>query len=159
MVGTGREPQAVSACLAGIPCRYDGQSRPSSAIVRLAEEGIAIPVCAEVLAGLPTPRPSAEIIGGDGEDVLSGRAKVVCEDGTDVTEQFVRGARLAADTLVSRGLSRATLQARSPSCGCEQIYDGTHTGTLRSGDGVFAAELKRRGIAVESVRGEQPECD
>ena len=42
----------------------------------------------------------------------------------------------------------AILKANSPSCGSGCIYDGTFTGTLTEGDGVFAAKLKEVGIKV-----------
>ena len=146
----------VSACLAGIPCRYDGAARPDQEIVELVRTGRAVPVCAEVLGGLPTPRPPAEIVGGDGADVRDGRAKVVTADGLDVTEAFLRGARAAADVAIGAGARRAILHARSPSCGCGTIYDGTFTGTPRMGDGVAAAEFRQRGIHVEERRGSRP---
>lgn len=142
----------VSACLAGIPCRYDGRARPDTHATTLVNAG-ALPVCAEVLAGFPTPRRPAEIVGGDGEDVLEGRARVIEDTGMDVTRGLVEGARQAADAAVRAGVGHAVLQAGSPSCGCGWIYDGTHTGTRRPGMGVFAAELLRRGITIEQRRG------
>lgn len=153
--GIGRR-LAVSACLAGVPCRYNGAARPDAQIVEWVVRGETVAVCPEVMAGLPTPRPPAEIVGGDGDAVLAGRARVVCADGTDVTAEFVAGARQAAAALTSRGVTHAVLQAKSPTCGCGVIYDGTHTGALRPGDGVFTAELRRRGIHVESRTGVPP---
>ncbi|SNU00872.1 Protein of unknown function [Ruaniaceae bacterium KH17] len=104
-----------------------------------------------------TPRPPAEIVGGDGHDVLYGDAKVLTIDGEDVTEEFVDGARVVAGMAEERGIRRAILQARSPSCGCGSIYDGTHSGELIEGDGVLAAVLKERGIQIEELRGESGE--
>ena len=95
-------PFLVSACLAGVPCRYDGGAKPDAAIVRAVAEGRALPACAEVAGGLPTPRPPAEIRGGDGADVLRGTARVVTEQGADVTAEFVDGARRVADEAVAR---------------------------------------------------------
>lgn len=143
----------VSACLAGVPCRYDGRSRPDQTVVDGVAEGWAIPACAEQLGGMQTPRPPAEIAGGDGHDVLDGDAQVLTIDGDDVTREFVEGARAVAEIVEERGITRAILQARSPSCGGGSIYDGTHSGGLINGDGVLAAMLKQRGIAVESLRG------
>lgn len=142
-------PVLVSACLAGTPCRYDGAARPDSEVVARTGRGETLPLCAEVLGGLPTPRPAAEIVGGDGDDVLDGQARIRTADGQDLTDEFVSGARVVADRAEAAGV----LQARSPSCGCGTIYDGTHTGTLRAGRGVLAAELARRGITVEDRRG------
>ena len=150
---TSERPVLVSACLAGAPCRYDGAARPDADILGRTARGETLPLCAEVLGGLPTPRPAAEIVGGDGDDVLDGRARIRTDDGQDVTDEFVSGARAVADQAVAAGVRHAVLQARSPSCGCGAIYDGTHTGTLRSGRGVLAAELTRRGITVEDRRG------
>lgn len=146
-------PVLVSACLAGVPCRYDGRSKPDATVVALVDAGEALPVCAERLGGLDTPRPPAEIVGGDGHDVLAGRARVVTDAGADVTDAFVRGARACADLATAHGVTEAVLQARSPSCGCGQIHDGTHSGRLREGDGVLAAVLQSSGISTRAIRG------
>lgn len=139
----------VSSCLAGIPCRYDGASSADPAIVDAHAEGKVLARCAESAGGLPTPRPAAEIIGGSGIDVLRGHARVLTANGTDVSSEFVTGARLVADEAERLGITHAVLKARSPSCGCGSIYDGTHSGTRIEGDGVLTAELKSRGITVE----------
>ena len=141
----------VSSCLAGIPCRYNACARTNQEILSAVEAGHAIPVCPESLAGLPTPRPCAEIIGGDGEDVLTGSACVRTADGTDVTESFLRGAEEALKIAKENGVTRAILCANSPSCGCGSIYDGSFSGVKRSGDGVTAALLKRNNITVDSI--------
>lgn len=143
-----RHPLLVSACLAGIPCRYDGRAKTDPALVALVDSGAAIARCAEVAGGLPTPRPPSEIIGGDGRDVLDGRARVVTGEGEDVSAAFICGARAVADEAERAGVREAVLQARSPSCGCGAIYDGTYSGTVIAGNGVLAAELLARGIRV-----------
>ncbi|MGO2140553.1 MAG: DUF523 domain-containing protein [Leucobacter sp.] len=150
-----RELVLVSSCLAGMPCRYDGNARPDPAIVEAVREGRAIPACAEQLGGLPTPRPAAEIVGGDGADVLDGTAAVVDIHGEDVSAPFVAGAEAVAAIAAERGVTRAVLQARSPSCGCGVVYDGSHSGALVEGDGVLTALLKRRGIEITPVRGQR----
>ena len=139
----------VSACLAGIPCRYDGGSSPVPEIQRLVAEGHAVAICPEVAGGLPIPRLPAEIQGGDGQDVLEGRAKVVRQDGVDITEAFIKGAHQALSLARKIGAKRAILKARSPSCGVTFIHDGSFTGALREGMGVTAALLKREGIELE----------
>ncbi len=144
----GSEPVLVSACLAGLPVRYDGSGNRSHVVSRLVEQGRAVLVCPEVDGGLGTPRPPAEITGGDGSDVLGGRARVLTEDGTDVTEAYVKGANRALDAARSSGATAAILKSRSPSCGRGRIYDGTHSKTLTSGDGVTAALLRANGIVV-----------
>ncbi|WP_165217083.1 DUF523 domain-containing protein [Schaalia sp. ZJ1691] len=141
-------PILVSACLAGIPCRYDGAAKPDPAIIAAVDQGRAIARCAERSGGLPTPRPPAEIVGGSADDVVRGRARVLTADGTDVSLEFVAGALAVADEAVSAGVTTAILQARSPSCGCGTVYDGTHSGVQVSGDGVLTAILKSRGIDV-----------
>lgn len=107
-------------------------------------------VCPEVLGGLPVPRPEAEIIGGGGLDVLEGAARVVSVDGDDVTNNYLRGADAAIAAAGRSGARLAILKARSPSCGCGAIYDGTFEGRTVEGDGVTAAALKRAGLDVVS---------
>lgn len=128
----------VSACLAGYPCRYDGKSKPVPEIVRLVEEGKAIPFCPEVEGGLPTPRVPAEIQG----------ERVVTRDGRDVTGAYRTGAEKALDLMEKEGLSQAVLKAKSPSCGVGEIYDGSFSGKTIPGDGVTARALKAAGRRV-----------
>jgi uncharacterized protein YbbK (DUF523 family) len=97
---------------------------------------------------LGTPRPPAEIVGGDGDAVLDGRARVVTRAGTDVTAAYIAGAHRALRTAVRAGVELAVLKARSPSCGANGVYDGTFSRTLTDGEGVTAALLRRNGIRV-----------
>lgn len=138
----------MSACLAGRACTHRGESNEQPDLLPLASD--AVLVCPEVEGGLGTPRPPAEIIGGDGADVLDGRARVVTVDGEDVTDAFVRGAEAAVAAAREHGISTAVLKARSPSCGCGSTYDGTFSHTLRAGDGVTAAALRRAGVTVRT---------
>ncbi len=147
----------VSACLLGMRTAYDGEGRATEALVRLAAQGRAVPICPEVAGGLPIPRSPAEIVGGSGEDVLEGRARVLTIEGEDVTAAYIRGAEVALAVARRLGLRRAVLKARSPSCGSRCIYDGTHSGRLISGQGVTAALLRRAGVEVVSEEEMGPE--
>jgi uncharacterized protein YbbK (DUF523 family) len=140
----------VSACLLGIRTRYDSGCCPVPQLIQLAARGLAVPVCPEVAGGLPVPRPPAEIVGGDGQAVLDGQARVVTLEGEDVTEAFLAGARQALETAQRLGIRQAVLKDDSPSCGCGRIYDGTFSGRMVSGQGVTAALLQRNGITVLS---------
>lgn len=133
-----KEKLLVSACLLGTPCRYDGEAKGSEAVRALAEEFEFIPVCPEVLGGLPTPRTPSERQG----------ERVVMRDGRDVTVEYRRGAALAVDIAVREGVRAAVLKERSPSCGSGEIYDGSFTGARTAGDGVTAEALRARGIPV-----------
>ncbi|MGO1629188.1 MAG: DUF523 domain-containing protein [Microbacterium sp.] len=148
-----RELVLVSSCLAGVPCRYDGRARSDPSVVAAVQVGRALPACAEQLGGLPTPRPPAELAGGGGQDVLAGTARIVTNEGKDVTEPFVAEAQAVAQLAAQNGVTHAILQARSLSCGCGTIYDDTHNGKLVDGDGIVAAVLKRKGITITAIRG------
>ena len=147
----GTETAIVSACLLGRHCRYDGTANPDAALEALARAGGAVAVCPEMDGGLPSPRPRAEIVGGDGADVLDGRARVVTESGADVTEVYLLGARRALEAARAAGAKRAILKRKSPSCGVDGISDGTFSGAKRAGAGVTAALLAREGIRVEGA--------
>ncbi|GAB4258279.1 2-thiouracil desulfurase family protein [Thermincola ferriacetica] len=140
----------VSACLAGIKCKYSGGHYLVESIYKLVQDGRAVPVCPEELGGLPTPRNPAEIIGGAGADVLSGKARVVDCAGQDVTEEFIIGARKVLELARRVGAVRAILKERSPSCGCSMIYDGSFQQKKRPGAGVTTALLRLNGIEVRS---------
>lgn len=135
---TDDSPILVSACLLGLCCRYNAESKANERVLALAKTHPLVPVCPEQLGGLPTPRPPAERKG----------ERVVSSDGTDVTDAFQKGAEetlLLARTL---GCKTAVLKARSPSCGHGCIYDGTFAGSLVPGSGVTAELLEASGIAV-----------
>ena len=128
----------ISACLLGVPCRYDGASKPQPWVEALAARHELVPVCPEQLGGLPTPRNPSERRGD----------RVVMNTGADVTAQYRRGAEGALTLCRLLGCQGAVLKERSPSCGSGEIYDGTFTGTRIPGDGVTAELLKKHGIAV-----------
>lgn len=128
----------ISACLLGLACRYDGASKPHPKVLELAKNSQLIPFCPECFGGLPTPRPPAEI---QGERVINAEEQ-------DVTAQYQKGAEEALRLCKLLGIQTAILKAKSPSCGCGAVYDGSFTGTLRPGDGITAALLKANGIEV-----------
>lgn len=143
----------ISACLLGRPVRYDGTDKAASHVLlrQWQSEGRLIAMCPEVDAGLPTPRPAAEINGGDGYDVLEDRAKIVDKTGTDVTGPYRRGAELALNLAKSNKCRHAILTDGSPSCGSSFIYDGTFGGNRNYGkSGVTAALLRQAGVQVWS---------
>lgn len=107
----------VSACLVGLCTRYDGQNKPSSACRKELERQCWIPLCPEQLGGLSTPRIAADLVGGDGEDVLAGRAKVLTRDGGNVTANFVKGAYQCLEVARMQSVTMAYMKAGSPSCG------------------------------------------
>jgi uncharacterized protein YbbK (DUF523 family) len=107
-----------------------------------------IAFCPEVEGGLPTPRPPAEIIGGDGVNVLNGEAEVLDINALNVTEPYKLGAQKAVQMAQKNEVKLAILKSRSPSCGNTTIYDGTFSNMLKPGKGVTAALLDRKGIRV-----------
>lgn len=134
------EKLLISACLLGEPCRYDGLSKPldEKKLAALRKRYELIPVCPEQAGGLPTPRIPSERRG----------ARVINRAGEDVTAQFRRGAAEALRLARENGCERALLKERSPSCGSGEIYDGSFTGRVVSGDGVAAEALKAAGVRV-----------
>ena len=141
----------VSRCLLGHRVRYDGgASGPYAQLAQWQAEGRVIALCPEVAGGLPTPRAAAEIPGGQGVEVLAGKAAVITTEGEDVTEAFVSGARQALALVERHGIRLAILKANSPSCGNRLTYDGSFSGTKVEGQGVTAALLTRAGVQVFS---------
>lgn len=132
----------VSACLAGIRCRYDGKSSQVEEIVRLVESGEAITFCPEVLGGLPTPRMRCEI------RETGGNRRVISEDDTDCTKEFIKGGELSLELAESHGIKKAVLKSKSPSCGYGEIYDGTFSGVKIKGNGITADLFIKSGIEV-----------
>jgi uncharacterized protein YbbK (DUF523 family) len=152
--GEGVIKVLVSSCLLGEPVRYHGgDARQESDILdRWREEGRLVPICPETAAGLPVPRPPAELVGGDGQNVLKGDAYVGDRTGKDVTAAFLGGARGVLELALSQGARLAILKDGSPSCGTSYVYDGTFRGQRNQGLGVTAALLAEGGIRVFGER-------
>lgn len=128
----------VSSCLLGLDCRYCISSCFRENVAQLAQKYNLIPVCAEQMGGLPTPRPPVEIVDG----------RAIGKDGADYTVQFEKGADKVLKLATFFDCKYAVLKSRSPSCGCGKIYDGTCSGTLVNGSGITASKLQNAGIIV-----------
>jgi uncharacterized protein YbbK (DUF523 family) len=135
----GCSPLIVSACLLGVRCNHEGEANTSEAVVALGERYRLVPVCPETAGGLPTPRPAA---------ALQPDGRVVIRSGADVSNAYRRGASHAVRLAQATGATGAVLKARSPSCGCHEIYDGSFTQTRIAGEGVTARALREAGVPV-----------
>jgi uncharacterized protein YbbK (DUF523 family) len=131
----------ISACLLGVACRYDGLSKPldREIIEKLRQQYHLIPICPEIMGGLPTPRIPSEI---------SSDGKVLRKDGEDVTENYIRGAKEALRLAEIFQCDTALLKEKSPSCGAGKIYDGSFSKTLTDGNGITAEFLQKNGIRI-----------
>lgn len=138
----------ISACLVGENVRYDGQNCLQQKLRQLVIEQRAVIICPEVSGGLSTPRLAAEIVGGNGKDVLCGKAKVLDSAGNDVSNAFIQGAYKALQLAQKHQITHVILKANSPSCGSELIYDGSFSGNKIQGNGVTSALLKQHGFKV-----------
>lgn len=133
---------AVSACLVGVKCRYDGKAVVYPEIMALFEAGQLLPICPEVLGGLSIPRPSCEMIR------TSDHFKICTAEGVDKTAAFQAGAEKTLAVCQALGIRKAILKSKSPSCGRDYIYDGTFSGNLVEGNGLTAALLMANNIEV-----------
>lgn len=131
---------AVSACLLGQKCKYNGGHNRNERVLRFVEGHAVVPICPETAGGLSAPRLPAEIVG----------QRVLFQDGTDATAAFREGAARTLELLRREGVELVILKARSPSCGNREIYDGSFTGRLTAGRGVTAAALMDAGYRVIS---------
>lgn len=142
----------VSACLAGIKCKYNGGHNFIPAIASLVKEGKAIPVCPESLGNLPIPRPPAEIENGNGYEVLEGKTRVINNQGQDVTNAFCEGAKATLSKALKIKPKIIILKEKSPSCGSKFIYNGKFNNTIKPGQGVTTALLRKHGFKVISEK-------
>lgn len=131
----------VSACLLGENCKYSGGNNRNEKLLAYLKGHEVIPVCPEVMGGLPIPRAPAEIVDG----------VVRTEAGTSVDNEFRRGAEIALQRALDQGAELAILQSRSPSCGPKEIYDGTFSKHKIPGQGIFAARLTECGIPIVDI--------
>lgn len=128
----------VSACLLGENCKYNGGNNLSPAVLKFLEGHEVIPVCPEVEAGMGCPRIPVEIVNG----VLTDK------NGNNVDAPMRATIEKRLAELKAQDIDCAILKSRSPTCGVKQIYDGTFSGTLIDGSGLFAQALKDAGYRV-----------
>lgn len=128
----------VSACLYGNKCRYKGDDCFNAKIAELGKDNVLIPVCAEQLGGLPTPRHPAERIGD----------RIISDVGVDVTEEYTKGADFVVEIAKANDVDYCILKANSPSCGKGVIYDGTFSGNKTRGNGLTCEKLLAEGFTV-----------
>lgn len=133
-----KENILISACLLGTPCRYDGKENTLEVLSKLKETFHFLPVCPEVLGGLSTPRPAAEIVNG----------RVINQLGEDISSFFQKGAELTLKIAKEKNIKFAILKAKSPSCGFGLIYDGSFSKTLILGNGLTAELLSKNGFQI-----------
>ena len=131
----------VSACLTGENCKYNGGNNRNERVLQLMKENKVIAVCPEQMGGLPTPRVPSEIREG----------VVTAKDGRIVDAQFRAGAAKCLEIAKREKPDLIVLQSRSPSCGVNQRYDGTFTGTITDGAGVTAQLLMENGFRCMDV--------
>ena len=131
----------VSACLLGRNCKYNGGNNYNEKLAEFLKGKEVLEICPEVLGGLPTPRPSVELVNGIAMD----------KDGNSQDENFRKGVEVAMEMIGEQDIDLVVLQSRSPSCGVKQIYDGSFTGKLIDGSGLFAKALKDAGYEVMDV--------
>lgn len=129
----------VSACLLGCNCRYDGKSMPNEKVLELAKDNVLIPVCPEQMGGLTTPRNPSE---------RQRNGTIIMNDGTDVTENYRRGAEMALTVAKLNDVDYAIMKAKSPSCGKGLIYDGSFQKRLTEGNGITSDLLLKEGYKV-----------
>ncbi len=128
----------MSACLLGNNCKYDGTNNKNEKVLEYIKDKEVIPICPEILGGLPTPRTPSERLNN----------KVITKNGEDVTKNFNKGAEESLYLANLFGVKKAILKSKSPSCGNKVIYDGTFTHTKKEGNGVTAELLKQYGIEI-----------
>jgi uncharacterized protein YbbK (DUF523 family) len=134
----------VSRCLLGEICRWDAM-RLDYDILDHLKRFEPVGICPEIEGGLPCPRPKAEIKTGDGKDVLDRNSQVIDISGTDLTEEFIKGAQATLNLAIKDNIKIAFLKEKSPSCGVNYIYNN---GTIVNGMGVTTALLRRHGLEV-----------
>jgi uncharacterized protein YbbK (DUF523 family) len=144
-----KSPIIVSACLLGFDCRYN-LKKSSGIKFKIPQNALLIPVCPEQLGGLPTPRPKSMFVGGDGECVIKGLARVVDDEGGDVTEKFIKGAyAVKRISCITRACS-AILKDKSPSCGTHNVIISNE---LKKGLGVTTIILNGMGLCIVNENG------
>lgn len=131
----------VSACILGVNCKYNGKSNRNQRVIDYLKDKEILPICPEILAGMKTPRPCAEIVNG----------VVMDEIGNNAHSEYVHGVEKALNQIKDEDIDLVILQSRSPTCGVNQVYDGSFRGTLTTGMGLFAKALMQKGYQVIDV--------
>ena len=131
----------VSGCLLGENCKYNGGNNYNPRVVEFLKDKEVISICPEMMAGMGCPRNPIEIVDG----VLTD-----CH-GKNVDSLIRKSVMEIMERIRDEEIQCAVLQSRSPTCGVNQVYDGTFSGKLIPGSGVFAKSLMDAGYLVIDV--------
>ncbi|WP_250228800.1 DUF523 domain-containing protein [Anaeropeptidivorans aminofermentans] len=131
----------VSACAIGCNCKYNGKNNRNEFVIEYLRGKEIISICPEMLANMPTPRPCAEIVNG----------VVMDANGNNVDSDYRNAVAIVLEKVKGERIDLAILQSRSPTCGVNKIYDGTFTGKLIPGQGLFAKALLDKGYTVKDT--------
>lgn len=142
----------VSACLVGENCKYSGGNNKNETVLEYLKDKEYITICPECSGGLSTPREPAEIIGGEGKDVIEGKCEVVSRIGVNVTKEYMKGAQISLEEAKKYYVELVILKEGSPSCGVNKIHNGEFKGIKIDGKGVTAALFEKNGIKIISEK-------
>ena len=131
----------VSGCLLGENCKYNGGNNYNPRVVEFLKGKEVISICPEMMAGMGCPRNPIEIVDG----VLTD-----CH-GKNVDSLIRKSVMEIMERIRDEEIQCAVLQSRSPTCGVNQVYDGTFSGKLIPGSGIFAKSLMDAGYLVIDV--------
>ena len=131
----------ISACLVGVPCRWNGKAKTDKKALAIYNKGKCIAICPELMAGLGVSRNACEIVDG----------RIIDKSGKDFTKEFIAGAKLALDFVKKNKIKKAILKSGSPTCGCKTIYSGKFDGKKKKGTGVLATMLKKDKIKLTEI--------
>lgn len=143
----------VSKCLLGENCKYSGGNNYNKSVVEFCENHNIIPICPECMGGLPTPREPSEI------RFVNGVEKVFTQSGCDVSASFQKGAEASLKAANENETELCILKESSPSCGVNNIYDGTFSHVKISGMGLTAKILKQNGFKILSEKDIENNAD
>lgn len=147
----------VSACLIGVGCGVDGSSNgeyPSVLQLMKYKTAKLFQFCPEDFS-FGTPREMCDIHGGNGDDVLDGKAKVLTESGIDWTEGMIRASEKMLEVARNNDIELCVMMDISAACGSTVIYSGNRYAenkVYQIGKGVCGAQLMRNGFKVISQR-------
>ncbi|MBF0179214.1 MAG: DUF523 domain-containing protein [Magnetococcales bacterium] len=142
----------VSACLLGMPVRYDGGHKASAALMAIEGAGVSwMPICPEVECGLGIPREPMRLEAEP--DALALRTVTTR---LDHTHRLIAWCAWRLDGLERAGVAGFVFKSRSPSCGLAGVPVCDAQGhPVGEGAGLFARACGQRFPGLPLVEGDR----